>query len=212
MYNEYVWDRKILQPNIPTPQFITLRSCHNMGQTIQPVFNIRMRNIPVNILLTVSLYGIISNIMSFHSNFIFSMAFSNECSLAAAAPISSNLYRKQSFHHIHTQKHHQNLSNFCFRLHVNYEEGLKTFPTDVVPTYLARCLAKPNSSMLFSEVSPCGLMSVPTMLLICKITKQMSLAYLCFFNKACWFLNLSILQLISNFTLMWTFLLKWTDV
>lgn len=44
--------------------------------------------------LTVSLYGIISNIMSFHSSFIFSRAFSKECSLAAAAPISSNLQMK----------------------------------------------------------------------------------------------------------------------
>ena len=37
-------------------------------------------------------------------------------------------------------------------------------------TYFPRCFANPNSSMLNNEVSPCGLMSVPTILLIWKST------------------------------------------
>lgn len=48
---------------------------------------------------TVSLYGTISKQTSFHSNFIFSKAFSRECSLAAVAPISSNLWKKKENNH-----------------------------------------------------------------------------------------------------------------
>ena len=50
----------------------------------------------VGISLTVSLYGISSKVRSFQSNFIFSSAFSKECSFAAAAPISSSLYEKKT--------------------------------------------------------------------------------------------------------------------